>query len=264
MVKKSHLLIIALFLLIFTMGSAVSAQSKQRIFDNAGALTEGEVRELEELSEEYSEKNKIDFIFLTSTDTEGKTIEEYAGDFADDHEIGYGSQPNGSAALLAINISPDPEQRRVQLMGFEQAEQSLDDARLNQIREKITPDLSEGNYAEAFQNFILISDEYLEYRDGVNPESIFFKWWFQAIVSVILAGIVVGTMAFNSGGRVTVNNRTYFDDNNTRVNSSRDIFVNKTVTKRRKPSNNNKGGGGGRGGGMTGGGRSFSGSSGKF
>lgn len=242
------------------MGTVVASESKQRIYDDANLLSEAEVTKLEELAQEYSDKQETDFIILSIEDADGKDIEKYMGDFYDEHGFGY-NQQHGNTAILAL----DMKERDVMLMGFGKAEEYLDAERLDLVRNKITPDLSSKNYYDAFVSFIETSSRYMEFRPGVNPENPLFKWWIQLGAAVIVAGLIVGSMVYNSGDKVTTNSRTYFDDNNTRMNSKRDIFINKTVSKRRKPSNNNKGGGGrGGGGGFTGGGRSFSSSRGKF
>lgn len=258
MVKKHSILLLTLFLLLFPLGLTQAADTKQRVFDDAGILSASEVEALEILSSEYSEKNETDFVILTTNGAEDKGLETYMGDFADSTGIGYGKH-NGSAALVGIDMI----NRDVTLRGFDKAEEYLDDERMDLLRDKITPALSAGNYYEAFRDFIITSDKYMEYRPGVNPESILFKWWFQVGASLALGGIIVGIMAFNSGGRVTVNSQTYFEAKNSRINNKRDLFVNQTVSKIKKPTNNNSGGGSS-GGGVTSGGRSFSGSSGKF
>ncbi|WP_251553492.1 TPM domain-containing protein [Psychrobacillus sp. MER TA 171] len=258
MVKKYSILFIALFLLLLPIGLTEAADTKQRVFDEAGLLTASEIDALEKLSSEYSEKNETDFVFLTTNGADDKGLDTYVEDFADRTGIGYGKH-NGSATIVGI----DMVNRDVVLRGFDKAEEYLDNQRMDLLRDKITPELSAGSYYDAFSNFILTADKYMEYNPGVNPESILFKWWFQLGASLALGGIIVGMMAFNSGGRVTVNSRTYFEENNSRINSKRDVFVNQTVSKVKKPTNNNNGGGSS-GGGVTSGGRSFSGSSGKF
>ncbi|WP_342567519.1 TPM domain-containing protein [Psychrobacillus sp. FSL K6-4046] len=258
MVKKYSILFIALFLLLLPIGLTEAADTKQRVFDEAGLLSASEIEALEKLSSEYSEKNETDFVFLTTDGADDKGLDTYVEDFADRTGIGYGKH-NGSAAIVGIDMAS----RDVVLRGFDKAKEYLDDQRMDLLRDKITPSLSVGNYYEAFSDFILTADKYMEYNPGVNPESILFKWWFQLGASLALGGIIVGMMAFNSGGRVTVNSRTYFEENNSRINSKRDVFVNQTVSKVKKPTNNNNGGGSS-GGGVTSGGRSFSGSSGKF
>ena len=59
-------------------------------------------------------------------------------------------RPHGNTALLIM----DMQERDVYFAGFKKAEQYLDSGRLEMIRNKITPDLSEGEYFQAFSSFI--------------------------------------------------------------------------------------------------------------
>ncbi|MBS4197800.1 TPM domain-containing protein [Lederbergia citri] len=257
MVKK-YLFIITFFLILLPF-STNSHAAEQKIYDYAGLLTDDQVQRLEAMANEYGAKRNSDFIILTTNDTEGKTAQKYMEDFYDETAPGY-DKPHGNTAILTIDING----RNVYLGGFYKAEKYLDDERLTQIREKITPDLSNGNYEHAFETFIKTSYKYMGFRPGVNPDNLFFNIWFQIICSLGLAGIIVGIMAYNSGGRVTINSSTYEDGHKSRVLDRRDIYIRTTTTKRRKPSNNSSGGGSRGGGGFTSGGHSHSGSGGKF
>lgn len=268
MVRKKKVLTIILLcivLLIPFISNALKASGdkKQRIYDLAGLLTGEEVEELEILAEKYSSRRQTDFIVLTTDDTEKKDVVKYMEDFYDEKALGY-DKPNGNFAILTV----DMEHREVYLAGFYKGEEYLDDYRLDEIRYKITPALSEGDYYRAFHTFIKTSYKYMGIRPGVDPENILFNNWFQLIVSLIIAGIAVGIMVYNSGGKVTVNGGTYEDFNTTRVLQRRDNYIRTSVTKRRKPSDNgnHSSGGGGHsgGGGVTSGGHSHSGSRGSF
>lgn len=250
--KRAPLLLMMLFFMLFAGGSAVSAETDQHIYDNAGLLNEAEIRELEALAAEHSEKHGTDFLFLTTSSTDGLPITTYMGNFFDT----WAEENNQeNAVLLTIDIGS----RQVYLAGFGTAETSLDNQRVDMVLDRIMPYMSAGDYGGAFRETVTTASRYMEFRPGVNPENIFFKTWFQAVAALLLAGVIVGSMVFNAGGRVTTTARTYFDGNKTRVRSSHDRFRNKTVSRRRIPKSNNSGGGFGGGGGMTGGGRSFSG-----
>lgn len=245
--------------------SEATIEKKQRIYDYAGLLNSGEVEKLEELAEKYSAKRETDFVILTSDNTKGKDVVKYTEDFYDEKSSEF-YKPNGNCAILTI----DMEHREVYLAGFYKGEEYLDDYRLDEIKDKITPVLSDGNYYEAFLTFIKTSYKYMGIRPGVDPNNILFNNWFQLITSLIIAGVAVGIMAYNSGGKVTVNQGTYQDFNTSRVRNRRDNYIRTTVTKHRKPSNddNHHSGGmgniGGSGGGVTSGGHSHSGSRGSF
>lgn len=246
--------IIFLMLLVFIVlgGTAVSAAVDQRIYDNAGLLSEAEIRGLEAYAAEKSREQGADFLFLTTRSTDGKSIRTYMEDFFDEWAVKNGQE---NAVLLTVDMG----NREVFLSGFGTAETRLDDGRIDMVLDRIVPYMQAGDYSAAFRETVETSSRYMEYRPGVNPESIFLKTWFQAAVALLLGGVAVGSMVYNAGGRVTTSSRTYFDGNNTRVRSSEDRFRNKTVTRRRVPQNKSGGGGGFGGGGMTGGGRSYSG-----
>ncbi|EKN71277.1 hypothetical protein BABA_02322 [Neobacillus bataviensis LMG 21833] len=268
--------------LLLPLGLSVKAETfdrNQYIYDSAGLLTAEEASELQNLASELGKERETAFIILTLNGTDGKILKQYVEDFYDEQAPGY-DQPHGNTAILAI----DMKERDVYLAGFKKAEQYLDEGRLDQIRDNITPDLSEGHYFQAFSDFINTSYEYMGYEpssgsdgysgngsggspegyngydSGTEPENLFIQWWFQLIISFIVAGTAVVIMAYRSGGRVTVNARTYMDSDKSKVVSKYDNFVNQTVTRQRKPDNPKSGGGGG----ITGGGHSHSGSSGKF
>lgn len=244
--------------------TAADLNTKQRIYDFAGLLSEEQVQGLEYTANKYSSKRKTDMVILTSNDMKGKDIVKYMEDFYDEKALGY-DKPHGNCAILTI----DMQNREVYLAGFYKAEEYLDDSRLDLIRDKITPDLSKGDYYTAFNDFIKISYKYMGVRPGVDPNNILFDLWFQIITSLVTAGFVVGVMAHNSGGRVTVGESTYRDSGNSRILQRRDDYIRTTVTKVRKPPKNTSsggsiGGGGGGGGGISSGGHSHSGSRGSF
>lgn len=247
--------VLLLFLLLPVSTAVYGANQTQFIYDDAGLLTGAEKEALTALAMELGEERNTAFLVLTADGTDGKDIVKYVDDFYDDQKPGY-DQPYGNTAILAI----DMQTRDIYLAGFKQAEVYLDDARLDKIRDKITPDLSDGNYADAFTGFIMLAHEYMGYEPGFNPDNILFKWWFQLAAAITIAAVSVGLMAYRSGGRVTVGGHTYMNNTNSRVISKYDRYIRKTVTKQKKPSNNSGGGGGG----ITGGGHSHSGSRGKF
>ena len=240
-----------------TVAAGVSAQTDQHIYDNANLLTEQERVELEQFAANYSRESEVDFLFLTTTSTEGQAISAYMGDFFD----GWADDNNQENAVL---MTIDMGSREVFLAGFGTADARLDDQRIERVLDRIMPDMAAGDYSGAFEEAVTTSSRYMEFRPGVNPDSLFFNNWLHILLALVVGGAVVGTMAFTMGGRVTTSSRTYFDENNTQVKSRRDRFRNKTVTRRKVPQNNTKGGGGFGGGGMTGGGRSFSGGGRKF
>lgn len=251
-ITRSTIVAMLFFLLLILGGLSASAQTDQLIYDEAGLLTQEEAEELRALAESYSEEQNVKFLFLTTNSTEGQSIEGYMGDFFDERADNTGQE---NAVLLTIDIGS----REVYLAGFGTAERTLDAERIDLVLDRIMPEMRSADYGAAFRDTVVTSSRYMEYRPGVNPESIFLKTWFHLTIALLLAGGIVGVMLYNVGGRVTTTPGTYIDRDHTRVRSEQDRFRNKTVTRSKVPQNKGGGGGGFGGGGTTGGGRSFSG-----
>ncbi|MBU8879131.1 TPM domain-containing protein [Bacillus sp. FJAT-29790] len=242
------------------MNATIAASNpKQQIYDYASLLTKDEIGKLESMAETYGVKRETDIVILTTNDTKGKDVVEYMQDFYDENALGY-DKPHGNTVILTV----DMQHRDVYLAGFYKAKEYFDDYRLDLMREKITPDLSSGDYYHAFHSYIQTSYQYMGIRPGVDPNNILLNRWFQIIASLAAGAIAVSVMAYRSGGRISVNETTYRDMDHSTVIRRRDDYVRTTTTKRKKPPANPNGGGRGGGGGMSKGGHSHSGSRGKF
>lgn len=258
--KKLSIIMLIIFMTLSIYPTAAAEATSQKVYDFAGLLTAKEKAELESLANEYSQKRQVDIILLTTKDTQGKDVVKYMEDFYDEKGLGY-DKPHGDTAILTI----DMEHREIYVAGFYKGEKYLDNSRCDLIRTKITPALSAGNYYEAFYSYIKLSYRYMGIKPGVNPENILFKWWFQGLMAIVIASVSVVTMAYHSGGRMTVGGNTYLDVKNSGITNRRDTYVRTDITKCKKPSDkNNSGGGISFGGGMSGGGHSHSGSRGSF
>nr|WP_218099649.1 TPM domain-containing protein [Paenibacillus allorhizosphaerae] len=256
------LLFIALFITLplkTAIAEAAAAETKKFVYDDAGVLNPEQSDRLEAMAKEYGAKRETDIIMVTTKNTGNIDVQKLTEDFYDEHAPGY-DKPHGNAVIMTLDL----KNREMYLAGFYKAEQYLDDRRHDKIRAKMTPDLSNGNYELAFQKYVKTAYKYMGIRPGVNPDNILFNMWFQLAASLGIAGIIVGTMAYHSGGRVTVHRRTYEDTSTSRVIDRRDQYIRTTTTKQRIPKNNGGGKGGRGGGGVTGGGHSHSGSRGSF
>jgi len=261
--RRQGVFLAVLFLLMANMVipvqiAAAAVDEKTLIYDNAKLLTPQEYKELNTMANEYGAKRETDIIIITTNNAENIDIEKMTEDFYDEHAPGY-NKSHGNAIILALDL----RNRDVYLAGFYKAKQYLDDGRLKKIRGKIASDLSSGDYKLAFEKYIQTSYKYMGFDPGVNPDNILFNIWFQLGGALAVGGIVVGMMAYRSGGRVTVNRHTYEDASSSGILDRQDQYIRTTVTKRKieKSSGSSRSGGGG---GVTGGGHSHSGSRGKF
>lgn len=240
--------------------TAAAVEMKPLIFDKAELLSQEEREELNVMANEYGAKRETDIIILTAKRAPNDDYELMTENFYDEYAPGY-DKKHGNAVILTIVL----DSRDVHLEGYYKAEKYLDSGRLDKIRNKITPALSSGDYSQAFEQYIKTAYRYMGFEPGVNPDNILFNIWFQLGGAVIIGGIAVAVMAYRSGGRVTINRRTYEDASTSGIVDLEDRYIRTTTTKRKIERNSGGGGsGGGGGGGVSRGGHSHSSSSGKF
>ncbi|MCM3342098.1 TPM domain-containing protein [Paenibacillus sp. MER TA 81-3] len=241
-------------------GEAAATKEKQLIFDTAELLNQQEYDELNALANQYGAERETDMMIVTINSPEAYDVKKMTQDFYDDYAPGY-DKPHGNAVILMLDMT----HRDVYLAGFYKAKTYLDDERFDKIRDKITPDLTSGDYKLAFQKYIQTAHKYMGFRPGVNPDNIFFNTWVQLGIALALGGGIATLMVRRSGGRITVNSRTYEDASTSGVMDYEDTYLHTSTTKRkieRSSSSGSSGGGGG--GGTTSGGHSHSGSRGSF
>ncbi|WP_455715834.1 TPM domain-containing protein [Anaerosporobacter sp.] len=247
----SLLLMICLFLTIMIPVTQATADSKDTpyIIDIANILTNDE--ELNDLANKYSQKHDTSIVIVTTDNTSDLSTENYASMYYHTYIHGQDGY-NDDCVLFLI----DMDHSETNIYAYEDAAIRMATERCDKILDVVTPKLSKEDYDKAAKTFIKKTNTYLGTDPDVNPDNIFYKLWFQVLISVIIGATTVGIMIFNSGGRVTTNSSTYLDHNNSRLTGSFDHYIRTTTRRVKKPENNNNGGGSH--GGTTGGGSSFS------
>lgn len=276
------ILYLVLAILIPTLTSyASSTQSK--VYDYAGLFTVEEVELLEEISKTQGEVGQVDIVFITSYGLDGKTRKEYIEDFYDDHGFGYEVE-YGTTALILLNM--DPSDRGVEIQGYGIAEYYVHNDRIEHILDSLVPILRDGDYFLAMEEFSTQIAYYMNEEKGVNTNpvygdetsghyygegpydgpsdyygetSIFDSIPFRIIISLVIGAVAVGIMAYNSSGKVTISNRTYLDQNNSRLVAHHDHYIRTKTTRVRKPKQNSSSGRSSGSGGISSGGHSHSG-----
>lgn len=162
--------------------------------------------------------------------------------------------------VIILMVGMCPGDRIYEVQGYGIAQEMINNKRCGKILDDMHSDMSDGNYYSAMQIFCQKSYTYL----GRHPrfDSIIFSPVFQFVICLIAGIVPVAVIAYNSGGRTTVNSHTYLDINNSRVIGSFDRYTHTTVKRTPKPRDNGSSGdgssgGGGGGGHSSGGGRSF-------
>ncbi len=292
-------LLLLLLAVMHSAGAAIiplkvtAAPEDQKVYDFYGLFSEEEVTDLEAVCEKYGEEGKIDIVMITD-DLNGGSRKKYLEDFYDEYGFGY-NQEFGDTAMILINM--DSNDRGVEIQGYGSAEYYIHNDRIEYMLDDIVKLLQDGDYYGAMEEFAVQAAYYMNEEKGVNTspatgdagsgnyygesgydgpsdyygsagtsgDRLFYKTSFQILIAVIIGAVTVGIMAVNSGGRITVHNKTYLDEQHSGVVARRDDYIRTSTTKVKRPSNNNHGsgrssGGGGissRGHSHSGGGRSF-------
>lgn len=250
LIAKRYLPLLAVLCIVLSVAFApvglVAAKTSgeiQHIYDEAGLLSTSELANLEELCIEYSKKDDFDIIILTHNDSSAVDGEIYIENFIDKHQY-----------LDSVVLLVDMAKRDVVLESYGEIQDEITTSRGDSIIDQITPPLHNGEYSVAFKKFILSSDNYMNYVP------LYFNPLIQLVVALVIGGIVVGVMAYNSGGKMTAGGATYMNPNDSGLIGRRDDYIRTMVTRVRKPQNN----GGSGGGGVSAGGLSHTTSRGKF
>lgn len=267
-----------------------SATDDRRVYDEAELLSAYEIEELEELSHEYGEKAGIEIIILTHNDRRATYPEKYIEDFEDQLPIGD-----------RVYFLYDVYNGEIFMEGYGLAETYIHSKRIDKIFDNVEDYLRNEYYFDAFKTYITMSAAYMEDDSELNydhdyiydkpPESfdpnneysyddydyqghydkeellnsLLLNFWFQLAVAFIIGGIVVGSLAYRSSGRMTAGARDYLDKSRQGLIGRRDQYIRSTVTRWRKPQQSSSSGNrsGGRGGFNSGGFRGGSSSGGR-
>lgn len=219
----------------------------ERVQDLAGLLSDNEEALLVTKLNELSERQKMDIIVLTTDALNGKTPQDYADDIYDYSNFGYGESKDG--ALLLISV--EDNDWYISTCGY--GITVFTDAGIEYIGKQIKGELSDGNFAGAFDKFADLCDEFITQARTGEPydvknlpkEPLSLIWIPIAIVAgFILSIIIVGRMkAKLKTVRFQPAANSYMKAGSMNITESRDLFLYNTVTRTAKPKDNDSGGG---------------------
>lgn len=243
------------FCLLMFLGAnviTVNAQ-EQHVYDDAGVLSsdeistlENEILTLQNAGSDLNIKCSVDFYILTTNDLGGISFRQYMEDF-------YAKQNINDCVLLLICFEAD--NRVSEIQGYGKAKEYLNSTRINKIFDKMESYLRSADYYDGCITYLTQSKHFL--NKNPNKDGVFHQIWFQLILSFIIGGCVMGTLAYNSGGKITVSQSTYLDTKNSKLLAKRDRYIRTSVTKTKRPENNSSNNSSGGSSHSSGGGRSF-------
>ena len=152
---RKYLALLAALLILFI--PSVYAAGADRIQDMAGLLDESQEQMLRGQIEELARKYQFDAVIVTVDSLEGKTPEEYADDYFDYNGYGYGEDYDGILLLISM------EYRDWAISTSGRGQRVFTDYGLDYISSQMVPYLSRGSYYSAFERFLSLTDDYLDY-----------------------------------------------------------------------------------------------------
>ena len=244
MKKRLTSIIIAVLFCFMATGTAFA--SDPRVVDQADLLSASEESELMMKLDEISERQQLDVVVVTVPGLAGKSPQEFADDYYDYHNYGFGAEKDG----ILLLVSMEERDWYITTTGF--GITAFTDAGIEYLSDQILFWLSDGYYAEAFHTYadqcdIFITQAYTGEPYDVNNlprEPLSIIWiGISLIVGFIMAISVTGSM---KSQLKTIRREpaagSYVVDGSVRVTESREFFLYRNITRREKPKSNSKGG----------------------
>lgn len=237
-------------MLVMSIVPAVLAQAADdlmRIADWAELLTEEEEAELSDRLDEISERQQVDIVVVTVDSLEGESPSDYADDFYDYNDYGFGEERDGILFLLSM------EERDWYISTSGYGITAVTDAGREYMSEKFLPCLSDGEYAQAFQIFAEQCDDYItQARAGTpydtdnvpqEPFSPLGALIIALAVGFVTALIATGIMRL---GLHSVHSQSSADDyvkrDSLRLTKDYELFLYRNVSRRERPKENTSSG----------------------
>ena len=239
---KKSLFILCLLLLIAVLPFTAAATSS-RVDDKAGLLTSSEESRIEALLDQISEQYNVDIVIATVDYISGFSIDTYTENYYDSNNIGVGSRRSG--ALLLVSM----DEREYRILTDGMAGDAMDGRAIDRIGDKITDDLSSGNYEEAFRIFARQCEYYLSGYETGFPFPVWDNLKICVIVGAVIAVIAVIVMCLQlKSVRKQLGAGAYTRPGSMQVTQCSDIFLYRNVTRVRIQTNSSGGRSGGGGG----------------
>ena len=257
--KKILVFLLTLSLLLsFTLPSFASHTVSRRLNDGAGLLNASEAQELGKELDRLSEKWDMDVAVVTVSSLDGDYPSSYAYRYYNDAANGFGT--DGVLLLIAM------QSRDYYVYSSGYGETAFTYAGLEYLCDRVAEELSEGEYADAIEEYAEQCDDYIAQAKKGKPydDDNMPKAPFDLVKNLLISigiGLFIGlVVAFGMKSALKTERRRYgaveyVDKKGLKVTHASDIYLYSTLTRVRRQQNNgggmhssSGGGGGGRGG----------------
>lgn len=233
---KRKLFTLMLILCLVAGLSLTAYASSNHLVDDAGLLTDTEAANLEAKLSQISDRHNVDIVIVAVDSTDGKS----PMDFADDYYDYNGYREDG----ILLLVSMDNSDWWVSTTGY--GITAITDAGLDYMSDQFVPYLSDEEFAQAFEKFADLCDEFITQAktgdpyDSHNlpkePFSLVTNLLIALGIGLVAAWIVTGSM---KAKLKTVRQQAKADDYMTpgslQLTHSRDLFLYTHLDRREKP-----------------------------
>lgn len=245
MKRKITAAVLALLLVL----SAVTAfaESLPLFVDEENLVSDSQGEELGQRLEEVSRTYECDVVIVTVYSLQGKTVTEYADDYFDYQ--GYGQGASGDGILLLVCM----RQREYAISTKGKCINVFTDANLRYMEDRFVGYLSDGEYNDAFNEFVTLCDGFLEQAasgrpydsDDADRQPLSLIWIpISLVIGFVLALIITGAMKSKlKTVRMQSAADNYVRGGSMQITKSGDVFLYANVSKHKRPENNSSSGG---------------------
>lgn len=242
--KRIFLMFLSIWMCLM-LAVGVSAAGMSRLVDEADLLPSDREAELLDRLDRVSRELQADVVIVTLDSCGGYSADEVINAFYD--EYGYGVGPGRDGVMLLLTMAE--RDYRILSNGF--AADAITQEEIYDIGDHIVGELSDGEYMEAFMEFISLCKYEIEGERNGFPFDFGLNLGVSLLIGFAAAFIATGIMRSQlKSVRSRSGAREYTRPGSMKLTRSGDLFLYRTLDRRRKPqqssSGSRSGGGGGR------------------
>ena len=234
---KRFLILLLTLALCLSLAISVSATAAAGIvMDDADLLSQAEEQALAQKLMEVGTAYDAQIIVATVASADGQDPDYMVNDLYDSMGFGYGELRDGVLLLVCM----DPREYRILSNGY--AGNAIDPGVIDTIGDAIVSDLSDGDYADAFEIFADKCGYYLNgYLNGF-PFQTGRNLVISLVVGLVLALIVTSILKGQlKSVRKQNQANSYVRDGSMQVTLSRDTYLYSHVSRSKKQNSNSSG-----------------------
>ena len=230
---KMTRIFMVLLLLLVALALPVQASEYTFVYDDAMLLTTTKAAELENMAAQTAARYGCGIYIVTMYDylPYGSTVRSAAENFFLTHDLGLGSDDNGVLLLLSM-----AERDYALIAHGNIGNAAFTDYGITCLSDRFLPDLGNGFYADAFETFARGCDEYISlarngtpFDVGSEPFDPASSFLIAAVIGLIAAWIVVGSMKAQLKSVRQQNAGSYLKEGSLQLTDSRELYLYRNV-----------------------------------